>query len=500
MMHEVLWTPLWSRSHLSHMALLLRGCSALPASVFIASQRRRETMAATAAHLPSWHELSAWCLGTLTGARLKTEDDDRGAGRGPPHRSSNLRLFGAQSAEEVRVTLYRDSAAWCPYCQKLWIMLEEKRVPYRVELINMRSYGDKPESFLKKCPRGLLPALELDGKLYTESLEIMAMIDQVFQGPEHRKMLPNSDSADWRRMQELLSLERELFGSWCSYVFRGGPGGRRDFERTLKAVEQALGQVPGTPWFLDLSDAPSLVDLQYVSHIERMAASLPYWKGHAIRGIGTYPNLDRWFDAFDQRPAYVATKSDWYTHIKDIPPQYGEGVSVPESSTTAAALVGGDESWQLPLPPLASSTAPSDTLQPGWETFEAGAPHEAAFRVLVNHDAIVKFMARGAGTPGHWSRGRPDRAELADPYAKPATGAVAEEVDAVLRVAVALLLDGAVPTKEHSAMLAHIQPQHRLALAACTAYLRDRVGVPRDMSFPAARCLRGSMNWVAANL
>jgi thiol-disulfide isomerase/thioredoxin len=44
---------------------------------------------------------------------------------------------------QVRVTLYRDTAAWCPYCQKVWMMLEEKQIPYKIEKINMRSYGDK---------------------------------------------------------------------------------------------------------------------------------------------------------------------------------------------------------------------------------------------------------------------------------------------------------------------------------------------------------------------
>jgi glutathione S-transferase len=34
-----------------------------------------------------------------------------------------------------------------------------------------------------------------------------------------------------------------------------------------------------------------------------------------------------------------------------------------------------------------------------------------------------------------------------------------------------------------------------MAMKTCLAYLRDRIGVPRDMSFPAATQLRGHLNW-----
>ncbi|KAH8043409.1 chloride channel [Aureococcus anophagefferens] len=51
---------------------------------------------------------------------------------GPSCAQSRLRLFGA-SEKDVRVTLFRDHHAWCPYCQKIWLWLEEKRVPYRVK-------------------------------------------------------------------------------------------------------------------------------------------------------------------------------------------------------------------------------------------------------------------------------------------------------------------------------------------------------------------------------
>lgn len=47
----------------------------------------------------------------------------------------------------------RDHAAWCPYCQKVWIQLEEKQIPYEIEKINMRCYGDKPPAYTAKVKR-----------------------------------------------------------------------------------------------------------------------------------------------------------------------------------------------------------------------------------------------------------------------------------------------------------------------------------------------------------
>ena len=47
---------------------------------------------------------------------------------GATNARSTLRLFGKTEAD-VRVTLFRDNHAWCPYCQKIWLWLEEKQIP-----------------------------------------------------------------------------------------------------------------------------------------------------------------------------------------------------------------------------------------------------------------------------------------------------------------------------------------------------------------------------------
>ena len=93
---------------------------------------------------PDWAALKQSITATSTGVRLSNELEDRERGEGGAHTDAKVRLFDAKSEDEIRVTLFRDTAAWCPYCQKVWLMLEEKRIPFKVSKINMRSYGDKP--------------------------------------------------------------------------------------------------------------------------------------------------------------------------------------------------------------------------------------------------------------------------------------------------------------------------------------------------------------------
>jgi glutathione S-transferase len=114
---------------------------------------------------------------------------------------------------------------------------------------------------------------------------------------------------------------------------------------------------------------------------------------------------------------------------------------------------------------------------------------EAAARLVGNHAAVVRFAARGCGTPGT----RPVSAPLSDPTAKPGE-AYLDDVDAALRRVAHALLAG---TDAAAAAAAQAAPSKRSApAAAAAAYLRDRVGVPRDMRFPAARQLRAHLNWV----
>ena len=179
----------------------------------------------------------------------------------------------------------------------------------------------------------------------------------------------------------------------------------------------------------------------------------------------------------------MATKSDYYTHVMDIPPQYGPGYSDSSDEVKEAQLkIDGHATWRLPLSLSSSDAEPlPDSMNPGDEA----ARHEAAYKLISNYDAVVKFCCRGMGEPGAKQFGAP----LADPTAVPNLN-YKEKVDKLLRTTVLLLLDGSagVSTGETS--------EEGKDVASCLAYLRDRIGVPRDMSYPAAMTLRAHLNYV----
>lgn len=376
---------------------LLAAFSFNPSNIFKMFQQGKVSQQSPflkASAVSTWEQLNSIVLDTPVGRHMKDQEELRAVGDGLPHTDAKLRLFGTTG--EPRVVYYRDTAAWCPYCQKVWILLEEKQIPYRVEKINMRSYGDKPQEFLREVPNGLLPAIKLDGVMQTDSLQIMLNLERNFPAPKHKKMWPSESDSDYTRTVQLMRLERDLFSRWCTLVFRPsiGGGSRSFFEEGLDLVNQEL-TVTNSPWFLD---DLSIVDLTYVTHIERMCASVAYWSGFKVRGDGRWPAIERWLDAFESMPSYMATKSDYYTHVMDIPPQYGPGF--PVFGNKLASIIDGKDkkSWKLPLQPFSPSDVEpvSQTINPG----DVAACQEAAYKMIKNHAAITRFALRGPGRPG----------------------------------------------------------------------------------------------------
>ena len=359
---------------------------------------------------------------------------------GPANAQATLRLFG-QPESTVRVTLFRDHHAWCPYCQKVWLWLEFRRIPYRIRKVTMRCYGPKEPWFTALVPSGMLPALELDGRLITESDRILEALETTF-GPVGA---PMGD----RRVRALRDLERLLFRAWCAQPEAPGLNERQErqardqFQAVARQMEDALAAGGGTWLDPDAPEGstPGTADLVFIPYVERMNASLAYFKGFALRQA--HPGIDRWLSALEQLETYRGTQSDMHTHAHDLPPQMGGcWADGSEDQRTMAAAVDAGQG----LGELESRWAPA---------LAEGLPRERALERVLRHRSTL--LARNP---------------LGDGFDQP------------LRAALTALMLGRPVSPEPGS-------------AAALRYLRDRISVPRDMPLHSARALRRALESTA---
>jgi glutathione S-transferase len=358
--------------------------------------------------------------------------------QGPANAQSHLRLFG-QAPESVRVTLYRDHHAWCPYCQKVWLWLEERRIPYRVRKVSMVCYGEKESWYRRLVPSGMLPAVEIDGQLITESDSILEALEARFGPLGHPLAAPS--------VRALRIQERELFRAWCLWLCQPArhpaqeQGFAQAFHREAERFELAVERSPGPFLLGDFSTA----DLVFVPFLERMAASLAYYKGVVLRQ--RHPGIGRWFAALEQRPAYLGTQGDFHTHAHDLPPQMG-GCQTADSEAQRNLAARID---QGPWPILGPDHSDPETSQPE----PPSSRLLALARTLPHREVLMRRHPLGA-----------------------------EGFDAPLRAALTDLASGnPCPPPPGS--------------AAALRHLRDRISVPRDMPLHAARHLRSALERTA---
>ena len=168
----------------------------------------------------------------------------------------------------------------------------------------------------------------------------------------------------------------------------------------------------------------------------------------------------------DTRPSYQAIKSDDFTITHTLEPQIGKCRVLPEGEAYRALINGKDGSWDLPLKPEVTAWGSDDGTGKGF------AKEEAASSLINNHEGIVGFGLRAFKDPETSTKAMVD---LGFRYV---SHALLSGVENVGEIPVGLSKEAAVSL----------------------AYLRDRVGVPRDLTYPAARQLRAHLQWLVKGL
>ncbi|XP_059666193.1 glutathione S-transferase DHAR2-like [Cornus florida] len=142
----------------------------------------------------------------------------------------------------------------CPFSQRVLLTLEEKKIPYKIHLINT---SDKPQWFLEANPEGKVPVIKSDDKWVPDSDVIVGIIEENHPDP------PLSPPP------ELSSVGSKIFPAFVKFLKSKDPsdGSEQALLDELKALDEHL-KAHG-PYIngenisaVDLSLAPKLYHLE----------------------------------------------------------------------------------------------------------------------------------------------------------------------------------------------------------------------------------------------
>ncbi|KAG8480439.1 hypothetical protein CXB51_025113 [Gossypium anomalum] len=103
----------------------------------------------------------------------------------------------------------------CPFCQRVLLTLEEKMVPYKLNLVNL---SDKPQWFLEISPERKVPVVKFDDKWVADSDVIVGIIEDKFPEPslktppEFAHSKDANDGSEQALVNELKALDEHLKG------------------------------------------------------------------------------------------------------------------------------------------------------------------------------------------------------------------------------------------------------------------------------------------------
>nr|POE59860.1 glutathione s-transferase l1 [Quercus suber] len=157
----------------------------------------------------------------------------------------------------------------CPFAQRVWILRN-----YKACLLQRES-----------LPRKQVPALEHNGKITGESLDLIKYVDSNFEGPS---LHPN-DPAKKEFAEELITYS-DTFNKIVFTSFKGDTV--KEAGPAFDHLENALHKFNDGPFFL--GHELSLVDIAYIPFVEKFQAFLSgVWNYDITAGR---PKLTKWIE------------------------------------------------------------------------------------------------------------------------------------------------------------------------------------------------------------
>lgn len=307
-------------------------------------------------------------------------------------------------------------------------------------------------------PSGLLPVVKIDGRVITESLDIMFEIEQQFPGAPYEKTLPVDDNDKMQAFHRYVRLERVMAGAWLNMV--RGPQLRpklavEQFHTTMDLLESALGEFAGCFFLSTREEGPGFVDILFAGFLERVRSSVAYWRNIDI--LDGRERLAGWFAAMEAWTPYANHRGDDLSHILALPPQFGN-VKFTAERTEVSTIIDRRRSLHV--------------LNDGPEGRTARV--QAASAIVRNSDIVVPDSFKGGGA---LEKGDQDL------------------VDCAFRILVSVLMNPDQLETCESELLSTVDSASRVAVGNCLRYERGRCCTPRDMPVAALEQFCGAINW-----
>ncbi|NP_001295698.1 glutathione S-transferase L3-like [Jatropha curcas] len=194
------------------------------------------------------------------------------------------------------IRLYTSYA--CPFAQRVWITRNYKGLQDKIKLVPL-NLQNRPSWYGEKVyPANKVPALEHNGKIIGESLDLIKYIDANFEGPS---LLPD-DPAKKEFAEELFSYT-DTFTKTVFTSFKGDAV--KDASPAFDYLENALHKFEDGPFLLGQF---SLVDIAYIPFVERFQIFFSEVFKYDI--TAGRPKLAAWIEEMNKIEAYKQTKTD----------------------------------------------------------------------------------------------------------------------------------------------------------------------------------------------
>ncbi|XVF76541.1 hypothetical protein PTKIN_Ptkin13bG0273900 [Pterospermum kingtungense] len=184
----------------------------------------------------------------------------------------------------------------CPFAQRVWITRNYKGLQDKIKLVPL-NLQNRPAWYKEKVyPENKVPALEHNGKIIGESLDLIKYVDSNFEGPS---LLPE-DPDKKKFFEELLSYVDKFVGT----VFTSFKGdATKEAAPAFDYLENALKKFDDGPFLLGQF---SLADITYIPFVERFQIFLSEVFKYDI--TAGRPKLAAWIEEVNKIDAYKQTK------------------------------------------------------------------------------------------------------------------------------------------------------------------------------------------------